>query len=221
MSGDIDTTVRALVTSLDVPPDELAREALSPVLAVLTVILSLDERAPGYVEERIKALQSPEPGYGSLSGVRDCVELLTPETYFRIDPRDDGRRAGLFLPLLDALIDGIRDFPSGSEGDRARRWAEAARPSDWTFGPFRGLGQAGFQHLRYLLGANAVIPVPGTREFVEAALGRAVEPEEAIFLLERAAWRLKYDLAGVPASFWAEATNDRSGIPGAASREGK
>lgn len=209
--SDIDRVVRALIANLDAPPDPASRNELSPILSVLTVLLSLDERKPGYVEERIKALQSSDPGYGTLAGIRDYARLLTPEIYFRVDPRDEGKRAGLLAPLLDALIDGLRDFPGHSEAEEARAWAKAARPSDWTFGPFRSLGLRGFQHLRQLLGANTIIPLKEHVAFVARAVGRGVGAPEAVYLLERAAGRLGYDLVEVPATAWGKAAVDKSG----------
>ncbi len=60
--SEIDRTVRALVASLDEPPLPGSGNELSPILSVLTVLLSLDRRKPGYVEERITRLQSPIRG---------------------------------------------------------------------------------------------------------------------------------------------------------------
>ncbi len=200
--SDIDKVVRALVANLDEPPDPATGSQLSPILAVLSVLLSLDERKPGYVEERIKALQSPDAGYGTLVGIRDYAGLLTPEIYFRVDPRDDGRRAGLLLPLLDRLVDELRDSPGATEADQARAWAIAARPSDWSFGPYRGLGLRGFQRLRQLLGAKTIIPGKEHVAFVAKAVGRELEATEAVHLLERAAGRLRYDLGLIPHEVW-------------------
>ena len=200
--SDIDRTVRALVSNLDASPDPATGSQLSPILSVLMVLLSLDKRKAGYVEERIKALQSPDPGYGTLAGTRDYAGMLTPEKYFLIDPRDDGKRAGLLLPLLDGLMDGLREFPGHSEAEQARAWATAARPSDWSYGPFRGLGLKGFQHLRQLLGANTIIPGKEHVAFVSKAVGRPVDAPEALYLLERAAGRLRYDLPSIPEEIW-------------------
>lgn len=213
--SDIDRVVRTLVSSLEAPPDPATPIHLSPILCVLTVLLSLDKRKPGYVEERIKALQSPDAEYGTLAVVRDTAEMLTPEKYFRMDPRDDGKRAGLLLPLLDRLIDELRDCQGATEGERARAWATTARPSDWSFGPFRGLGLKGFQHLRQLLGANTVIPTKAHLAFVTKAVGRPVDGPEAVILLERAAGRLGYDLAPISVQEWerllSEATIQKAG----------
>jgi hypothetical protein len=199
MMSDIDKVVRALVANLDEPPYPASGNELSPILCVLTVLLSLDKRKRGYVEERIDRLQSPNPGYGTLAGIRDYAGAFPAvEQYFLVDPRDDGKRAGLFLPLLDRLIDELRDFSGATESDKARAWAVAARPSDWTFLPFRGLGLKGFQHLRQLLGANTVVPTKEFVAFVGRAVGRELEATEAVYLLEKAAGRLKYDLQGIP-----------------------
>lgn len=200
--SEIDRTVRALVASLDEPPLPGSGNELSPILSVLKVLLSLDRRKPGYVEERITRLQSPDPGYGTLGGIRDYAALLTPEKYFLVDARDEGKRAGLLLPLLDALVDGMRDVSGVSEAERAREWAKAARPSDWSFGPFRGLGLRGFQQLRQLFGANTVLPTKEHAAFVSRAVGRAVDMPEAVFLLERAAGRLGYDLGTISKEEW-------------------
>ena len=205
--SEIDKVVRALVANLGAPPDFGSRNELSPVLSVITVLMSLDKRKPEEIEERIKALQSPDPDYGPLAEIRDYAGLLTPEKYLRIDPRGDGdgKRAALLLPLLDALVDSFRDFPGHSEKERARAWAIAARPSDWSFGPFRLLGLKGFQHLRMLLGANTIIPTKDVVGFVAKAVGRAVDAPEAVYLLERAAGRLRYEISEIPREIWARA----------------
>ena len=207
MSGDVDRTVRALVALLDSPPDPATRNQLSPILCVLTVLLSLDKRKPGYVEERVTRLQNPDPGYNTLVGIRTVVGnpddgCLTANQYFRMDLRDDGKRAGLLLPLLDALIDQLRDFPAATEAAQAQAWATAASPSDWTFGPFRGLGLAGFQRLRVLFGANTVGPSKEIVAFVSTAVGRPMDAPEAVYLLERAAARLRYDLRAGQREVW-------------------
>jgi hypothetical protein len=62
-----------------------------------------------------------------------------------------------------------------------------ARPSDWMFGPYRGLGLKGFQKFRVLLGANTVVPTKGIVAFVARAVGRDLETTEAVYLMERAA----------------------------------
>ncbi|HQP88029.1 MAG TPA: hypothetical protein PLL76_17400 [Thermoanaerobaculia bacterium] len=206
--SDIDRTVRALVASLDEAPLPVSGNELSPILSVLTVLLSIDRRKPDYVEERIKRLRSPDPGYGTLAGIRAYAALLTPEKYFLVDARDEGKRAGLLLPLLDALIDGMRDASGSSEAERAHEWAKAARPSDWSFAPFRGLGLRGFQHLRQLLGANTVLPTKEHAAFVGRAVGRAVDMPEAVLLLERAAVRLGYDLGAISTEEWSKLAGD-------------
>ena len=207
--SDIDRTVRALVAGLDGPPLPGSGRELSPILSVLKVLLSLDRRKPGYVEERIKNLQSPDPGYGTLADIRSYAALLTPEKYFLVDARDEGKRAGLLLPLLDALVDGMRDVSGTSEAERAREWAKEARPSDWSFGPFRGLGLQGFQQLRRLFGANTVLPTKEHAAVVGKAVGRAVDLPEAVLLLERAAGRLGYDLDAISKEEWTKMAETR------------
>lgn len=213
---DIDKVVRALVANLDEPPDPSTRNELSPMLCVLMALLTLDGREPGYVSERITRLQSPDAGYNTLAGIRAVVGnpdngFLTPEQYFRMDARDDGKRAGLLLPLLDRLLDELRDVPGDTEAEQARAWATAARPSDWAFGPFRGLGLKGFQHLRHLLGANTLVPTKEIVAFVAKAVGRELEAPEAVHLLERAAGRLRYDLRSVASEAWAGRTEKVTG----------
>jgi hypothetical protein len=100
-------------------------------------------------------------------------------------------------------MDAGSDFAGSTERDRLKAWAEAVRPSDFSFGPFRGLGLKGFQHLRVLLGASTVIPTVEVTAFVARALGRKVDASEAAYLLERAAARLRYDLEGIPKETWA------------------
>jgi len=204
VSADIDLTVRALVANLDAPPDPADRRELSPILCVMWTILALDRRKPGFIEQRIKSLQDPDPEYGTLASIREMARLSSPRAFFVTEMRDsEGKRAPLLLLLLDCLIDELRDLPGSSEAAKARSWATAARPSDWSFGPFRGLGLKGFQHLRQLLGAHTVIPTREIIAFVSRAVGRTIDATEAVYLLERAAGRLGYDLAGIPREVWA------------------
>ena len=110
-----------------------------------------------------------------------------PAEYFKVDLRDPGRRADLLLPILDALIDGQRNFEGRSEADRVRARAEAARNSDWVLNPFRPMRLKGFQELWVLLGENTLVPRKEHVTFVNGALGREVDVVEALYLLERAA----------------------------------
>lgn len=202
--GDIDKVVRALISSLEAPPYPVRQEWPSPSLCVFEVLLSLDRRRPGWVDETLKRLQRPDPEYGSLEATKAYVEAFpSPEQFFLVDLRDPGaKRASLLLPLLDALIDAGRDFSGPTERDRQKSWAEAARPSDFSFGPFRGLGLKGFQLLRVLLGANTVIPTKDVMAYVAQATARKVDVQEAVYLLERAAARLRYDLQGILKATW-------------------
>jgi len=201
--SDIARSVRALASAIETPPLSYGLEPLSPALAVLTCLLSIDGRSGEYIDQRISALQSPTPGYGLLASVRGYAELFpSPVEYFQVDLRDPGKQAHLLLPILDALIDGQRDFEGATEADRVRAWAEAARPSEWNFPAFRGLRLKGFQELRALLGANTIIPKKEHVAFVATVLGRKVDVLEALYLLERAAGRLRYNLNSIPESVW-------------------
>jgi hypothetical protein len=201
--SEIDRVLRALISNLDAPPYPVQQKWSSPSLCVFEVLLSLDRRA-GSIDETLERLQKPDPEYGSLEATRAYIEALSPEKFFLVDLRDPkAKRAALLIPLLDALIDAGSDFAGSTERDRLKAWAEAVRPSDFSFGPFRGLGLKGFQHLRVLLGASTVIPTVEVTAFVARALGRKVDASEAAYLLERAAARLRYDLEGIPKETWA------------------
>lgn len=209
-TGDVDKVVRALVSSLDAPPYPVQQKWSSPSLCVFEVLLSLDRRRAGSIDETLKRLQKPDPEYGSLDATRAYVEAFpSPKKFFLVDLRDpNAKRASLLLPLLNALIDAGRDFAGRTERDRLKVWAEAARPSDFSFGPFLGLGLKGFQLLRTRLGASTVIPTFEVTAFVARATGRKVDASEAVYLLERAAARLRYDLRGIPTETWTR------GLPG-------
>ena len=218
--GDIDKTVRALVAALDGPPCTPERKWPSPVLSLFDCILSLDKRKPGWVDATLQRLQKPDLGYGSLRDTRNYASAFPEiEQYFGLDLLDTGKRAALLLPLLDALIDAQMDFLGETEADRMKAWAEAARPADWTFGPYRGLGLKGFQKFRKLLGANTVVPTKEIVAFVARAAGREVEATEAVYLLERAAGRLKYCLPGILGEVWNTGA-EVSSSPGRSGRSG-
>ena len=202
--SDIDKTVRALLKSIDGPPDPGPPSWPSPVLCVLDCLLSLDRRKEGWVDQTLQRLQEPDSQYGTMGSVRSFVTAFSsPADYFVADLRDkEAKRAALLVPLLDALIDAGMDFPGQTESDRLRAWAVAASPADYSFGPFRGLGLKGFQNLRRLLGANTLVPTTETASWVGRAIGREPEATEAVHLLEKAARRLRYDLRGVPEEVW-------------------
>lgn len=202
--SDIDRVVRSLVANLYEPPDPGPPSWSSPVLSVLDCLLSLDRRKEGWVDQTLQRLQEPDLLYSSLGSVRSFVTgFSSPVEFFLTDLGDkEAKRAALLVPLLDALIDAGRDFPGQTEGDRLKAWAGAASPAEFSFGPFRGLGLRGFQNLRVHLGANTVVPTKEIVAFVGRAIGRELEATEAVHLLERAAWRLRYDLRGIPDDFW-------------------
>jgi hypothetical protein len=217
--SDIDRTVRALVSLVPAEPQSDPLKPRSPALDVFCCLLSLDRRSPEYVAERIERLREPDLKFGSLAGVKALVESFSsPKDLFVDDLRDDGKRADLLVPLLDALIDVQRDHPGATEAERLEAWASAASPADWAFGAFKLIGLKGFQDLRLLLGANALVPTRAHSAFVSRAVGRTVELAEAAYLLERAGRRLGYPVGWIDEAIWkgfAKRTRDISGSFGA------
>ncbi len=208
--SDIDKVVRALVASLDGPPDASSPSWPSPVLCVLDCLLSLDRRKDGWVEQTLQRLQEPDLLYRSLGSVRSFVTgFSSPADFFLTDLGDEeARRAALLVPLLDSLIDAGRDFPGETEGERLKAWAVAASPAEFSFDPYRGLGLRGFQNLRVLLGANSVVPAKEHVTFVGRAIGRELGATEAVYLLEKAAGRLRYDLQVISGEVWRRGIGD-------------
>ena len=198
---EIDAVVRAIVAATDSAPEDASWVSWpSPILCAIDCLLSLDPRDRGWVEEHVRRLQSPDPYYGTLETVGWCAaHFPSMENFFRFELKDEtARRAELFLPLVNALIDLKRGFPGATEGERLRAWAAVASPMESSVGAFRGLGVIGFQRLRRLLGADAAIPTEAMAAFVGRTVGRPVEMAEAAFLLERAAGRLGYDPESIP-----------------------
>jgi len=72
------------------------------------------------------------------------------------------------------------------ELEQLRQWVVSARPSDYQTLRIRAFGQAGFQYLRMLFGANTTKPDVHICRYVQVALGRHVSDTEALSLLEEA-----------------------------------
>ena len=202
--SDVDKVCEALLRTFPSapPPSPPAWEV--PVLNVLDCVLSLNRRYDAFVVPRVRRFRDTHPEVRWLSELRrilDAFPTLLDFSKVELD-YDDAARAVVLSQVVDFLLDAQRDFPGGTETDRLRAWAIDARPGDYAFTGIKGFGIAGFQYLRMLFGANTAKPDVHIRRFVEEAIGRASNDLEALYLLQRAAARLRFNLLDVDASVW-------------------
>ena len=202
--SDVDKVCEALLRTFPSPPPPSPPAWETPVLNVLDCVLSLNRRYDTFVLPRVRRFRDTHPDVRWLSefrGILDTYPSLRDFSKVELD-YDDAARALVLSQVVDFLLDVQRDFPGPTETERLRAWAIDARPGDYAFTGIKGFGVAGFQYLRMLFGANTAKPDVHIRRFVEEAIGRASNDLEALFLLQRAAARLRFNLLDVDASVW-------------------
>ncbi len=204
MTSDVDKVCEALLRTFPNPPPPSPPAWETPVLNVLDCVLSLNRRYEGFVVKRVKRFRDTHPKVRSLSEFRkilDSFPTLRDFSKLELD-YDDATRAHVLSQVVDFLLDVQRDFPGATETERLRAWAIDARPGDHAFTGIKGFAMAGFQYLRMNFGANTVKPDVHIQRFVGGAVERRVSDAEALYLLQRAAARLQYDLSALDYAVW-------------------
>lgn len=92
-----------------------------------------------------------------------------------------------------------------------RYWAQQPYKEPLSAYGVRGIGIATTQYLRMLAGANTTKPDRHIRQAIKDALGRWVEDEEAIFLIEAVAQRLDMRATNLDHAIWKLYSGDQAG----------
>ncbi len=179
----------------------------SPPLNVLACVLSLNRRYNSFVVPRVKAFAERKPNVVELTQLLELIDSYESSTHFSIQELNynHSQRAQTLRGVVEYLINTQRKYNSGStERERLQRWAISVGPRDAVSVGVRGFGLSGFQFLRMLFGAQTTKPDRHIKRFVSEVVGRSVNDETAIVLLEQAAQRVRLPLRAVDGAIWEE-----------------
>ncbi|MEQ9455597.1 MAG: hypothetical protein RLN76_13525 [Phycisphaeraceae bacterium] len=189
-------------TDIPVPDDWIWSQAVAP--QIVDCVLSLRKKYDTVVEPRVRDLVQRHP---DLITCRQLVELIEsypdPLAFHQQELQMKSARKGLTMLELARQLDEIQhDFEGGIEPERLRRWAEWAHPGDYLMLGVPGLGLAGFQYIRMLLGGQTVKPDVHVIRYVEQALGEKVADIQAVYLIEQAGKALDLPTKHLDVAIW-------------------
>lgn len=177
---------------------------LSPALAVLDCVLSLNRNYDRFVVPRIERFRLNHPNTTQISDLKaildsyaDAAEFLAKEMAYR-----DAGRAIVFEQVVALLLAEIAKRPTQQESESLRDWAVTSTPSQGLRCPIQGFKLAGWQYLRMLLGADTCKPDVHIVRFVERAVASKITPVQALTILESAAGRCGYRLIDLDTTIW-------------------
>jgi hypothetical protein len=180
-----------------------------PPLDVLDAVLSLNRRYEGFVLPRVYTFKKNHPDITQLIQFKDLIKRYPSPLLFSIQELNynDEKRAEILINVVERMLQVIKEHPGESEIERLQAWAVSACPQDaYTFG-IKGFGIAGFQYLRMLLGAQTTKPDVHITYFISSVIGRAVNQEEAILLLEKVASKIDLPVRLIDNAIWKECSD--------------
>ena len=177
-----------------------------PPLDVLDAVLSLNRRYEGFVLPRVYAFKRNHPDIIHLVQLNEMINGYASPLLFSKQELNynDEKRAATIKDVVDRMLQVLKKYTGSSELEQLQTWAVSACPQDaFTFG-VKGFGIAGFQYLRMLLGAQTTKPDVHITSFISGVIGRNVNQEEAILLLEHAASKISLSVRLIDNAIWKE-----------------
>ena len=175
----------------------------NPVLICLDAVLAIQRRYKQFVVPRISRFQQEYPHIRSLSDLKQLIERYGHRRFgeqvwnYRYLPR---------IQTLELLVNWFLAYQQkhgfADDLEAIRYWAQQPYQEPLSAYGVRGIGIATTQYLRMLTGADTVKPDVRIHQAIEDALGRSVENEEAISLIEEAARRLGVGATTLDHAIW-------------------
>lgn len=174
------------------------------VLNVLDCVLSLNRHYNAFVVPRITAFASKNPDIIELSQLLKLIKSYPSPAEFGIKELNynHGERVCTIAGVARYLLVEQQNFAGNTEMERLNLWANSCLASDFAFAGVRGFGLAGFQYLRMLFGAQTTKPDVHIINFVSEAIGKNVDAETALSLLELAAKQTELPLRELDGAIW-------------------
>ena len=187
---DQEKLVTALSTlAADIAPAVDRRWFRQAAVRVIDCVLSLNRNYKDFVVPRLDNFEREHPNISSIVELQQLIISFPSAATFlsTVLNYHHPQRAAILHRLVDWLATMAGSGSHADQRSNLRRWAENVRPSDSTVLRIRGFGLKGFQYLRMLFGANAVLPDVHMRRWVEACTGKKVSDSRAVKLLKKAA----------------------------------
>lgn len=183
-----------------------------PVLICLDAVLSIQRRYEQFVVPRIERFQQEFPHVRSLSALKQLIESYG---HRRFGDEVWDNRYPPRIQTLELLVNWFLAYQQkhgfADDLDAMRHWAQQPYQEPLSAYGVRGIGIATTQYLRMLAGANTTKPDRHIRRDIKDALGRWVEDEEAIFLIEAVAQRLDMRATNLDHAIWKLYSGDQVG----------
>jgi len=183
-----------------------------PPLDVLDAVLSLNRRYEAFVLPRLYAFKRRNPGVQKLSQLMDLINKYPSPLLFSMQELNyrDESRAKTIIGVVNYCIDVQSSYPGETELERLEVWAKSVKPVDAYAVGVKGFGIAGFQYLRMLLGAQTTKPDVHIIGFINETIGKTVNQETAIEILEKAAEMVNLPVRLVDNAVWQERSQYKS-----------
>ncbi len=177
-----------------------------PPLDVLDCALSLNRRYKAFVLPRVYKFKEQHPDVTLLFQLKEIIQRYEKPVLFSIQELNynDAARAETIKGVVEYLIQEQFKYSGKTEYERLHKWAIAVHPTDVYVIGIKGFGIAGFQYLRMLLGAQTTKPDTHIKNFISDVIGRSVNQEVAIQLLEQAARNIGLPVRQIDNIIWKE-----------------
>jgi hypothetical protein len=208
LNNNLDDATRRILDRLHcefpIPPEKDFEGWLVPPLDVLDCVLSLNRKYDEFCLPRVKKFANQHPEITTLASLLELIKTYPTPLDFSEKELNycDERRAAILVGVLKALLQAQNAFDDSEERSRLKAWAHSVKPTDYEKFGVRGFALSGFQYLRMLFGAQTIKPDVHIRRFVSEAVGRAVEDEEALLLMEAAGRHLEWSLSRLDYAIW-------------------
>ena len=213
--ADVERIVDFVVHELNLDLDDRLGDEYGyddPVLICLDAVLAVQRRYKQFVVPRIARFQQEYPHVRSLSDLKQLIECYGHRRFgeqvwnYRYLPR---------IQTLELLVNWFLAYQQkhgfADDLEAMRYWAQQPYKEPLSAYGVRGIGIATTQYLRMLAGADTVKPDVRIHQAIEDALGRSVENEEAISLIEEAVRRLGVGATTLDHAIWKVYSGNQAG----------
>jgi len=183
----------------------------APALQIIDCVLSLNRNYDAMVAPRVRAFATRFPSVQSCADLRALIDSFESPYAFAIDALryDHLDRANALSGIVDYLRRVQLDYDGDTEALRLRKWAISVSPKDFKCTKVKWFGIAGFQYMRMLFGAETTKPDRRIKDFVRDAIGRDVNEQEAVTMLELVGARTGLSIRWLDFAIWEDASRTK------------
>lgn len=174
----------------------------SAVLICVDAVLSINRKYYKFVVPRITYFQNKYPNIKTLNQLLNLIDGMGLDGFSNCWNYNHKERVETLYSLVKRLIEISKEYPSDSEINSLKLWANNTIPTDYKIFNVKGIGLATYQYIRMMLGASTVKPDVHIKRALSNVLNRKVSDLESITLFEQACNELKLDIATIDHNLW-------------------